>query len=549
MENILSTVLFGIRVVLAVLAIIILLKCILSMRISRRSKRPLIMLENEISKQEMNIIYWENSIGRDKHSDIRIDDPTVSRDHAVLYRRDEGWMISDTNSKLGVKVNGVKIKSPKKVFVGDKITIGSTNLFLKTVQSSEYGDNYAVTENKNPKSTSILLLVSLFHILAMIQPFILNGGSEFEYLVPCSCFVLMCWIFLFVSKVIFRRVTFELEAMALFLTGLGIILISNSNLRQAYVQLAATVIGMILFFCIVKFIEKPDRVMKWRIFITIGAVLLFVVNLLLGKEVYGSKNWIILGPFSLQPSELIKIAFIFVGTSTLEKLQTKENLTGYIIFSCICIGCLFLMKDFGTACIFFVVFLVISFMRSGSIRTIILSCSAAAMGAFMILKFKPYVAGRFAVWGHVWEQASEAGYQQTRVLTYSASGGLFGVGVGFGKLHKIFAATSDLMFGVICEEMGLIVALTAALGIAYFAFYVRKQSNKSRSVLYFIAAGGAAGLMVFQASLNIFGATDILPLTGVTLPFISLGGSSLISVWGLLAFIKACDERTYALKR
>ena len=167
----------------------------------------------------------------------------------------------------------------------------------------------------------------------------------------------------------------------------------------------------------------------------------------------------------------------------------------------------------------------------------------------MILKFKPYVAGRFAVWGHVWEQASEAGYQQTRVLTYSASGGLFGVGVGFGKLHKIFAATSDLMFGVICEEMGLIVALAAAFGIAYFAFYVRKQSNRSRSVLYFIAAGGSACLMVFQASLNIFGATDILPLTGVTLPFISLGGSSLISVWGLLAFIKACDERTYALKR
>jgi cell division protein FtsW (lipid II flippase) len=207
------------------------------------------------------------------------------------------------------------------------------------------------------------------------------------------------------------------------------------------------------------------------------------------------------------------------------------------------------MKDFGTACIFFITFLVISFMRSGSLRTLILSCSTAVIGVFLILTFKPYIKDRFAVWGHVWEQMNELGYQQTRVLTYSASGGLLGVGAGNGYLKNIFAATGDLIFGMICEEFGLIIAVTVALILAGFAFFAHSQSNISRSTFYSISSCAAATMLVFQAALHIFGITDILPLTGVTLPFVSHGGSSMISSFALLAFIKAADERTYALKR
>jgi cell division protein FtsW (lipid II flippase) len=188
-------------------------------------------------------------------------------------------------------------------------------------------------------------------------------------------------------------------------------------------------------------------------------------------------------------------------------------------------------------------------MRSGSIRNVILSCSAAAIGVFMILKFKPYVANRFSVWRHVWEHTQEGGYQQSRVLAYSASGGLFGIGAGRGRLKYIFAGTSDLIFGSICEELGLIIALLLALTIFLIAIFSRSVSIKSRSTFYSISSCAAAGMLVFQSCLHIFGATDILPLTGVTLPFVSLGGSSMIAVWGLLAFIKASDERTYAAKR
>ena len=126
---------------------------------------------------------------------------------------------------------------------------------------------------------------------------------------------------------------------------------------------------------------------------------------------------------------------------------------------------------------------------------------------------------------------------------------MLGLGLGKGCLKNVFASTSDLMFGMICEEWGLIMAMLVLTAIAFIGVYARSASIRSRSAFYSIASCCGAGMLVFQMMLNVFGVVDIFPLTGVTLPFISLGGSSLISVWGLLAFIKASDERTYALKR
>ena len=147
------------------------------------------------------------------------------------------------------------------------------------------------------------------------------------------------------------------------------------------------------------------------------------------------------------------------------------------------------------------------------------------------------------------------GYQQVRVLSYSASGGLFGLGIGNGKLGggtsgtSVFAAESDLVFGMLNEELGIILAVAVVCILAGLVLYTRSEATKSRSTFYSICSCSAAAMLLFQACLNIFGSTDVLPLTGVTLPFISAGGSSMAAVWGLLAFLKACDERTYAARR
>ena len=116
-------------------------------------------------------------------------------------------------------------------------------------------------------------------------------------------------------------------------------------------------------------------------------------------------------------------------------------------------------------------------------------------------------------------------------------------------LKGVGASESDLVFGLVAEEMGVIVAITLAIAVACLVIYARAITTRSRSTFYSISACCAAGLLVVQLSLNVFGATDILPLTGVTFPFISCGGSSVLSCWGLVAFIKAADERTYAVKK
>lgn len=549
--NIISITMISIKIVLAFLGLIILISCFSSMKNHSRGKNTLVILQNTRTKQEYPVLYWENSIGRSKNCDIVIADAAISRNHAVLFRRKEGWFVSDTHSKSGVLVNGQKIKNKVKINLDDTISLGSTTLILKKASDSREISSFSETQGKiRPlKPARKLFLVTFFLILTCAQPIIETQTVNWGAATPILGFILLSWTFFFVSTVVIKRCTFELETLAIFLSGIGLILISHANPDDAFMQLATIAIGMILFCFIIWFIKNPDFVCKMRFLIAILAILLFVLNLIFAKEINGAKNWIKLGSISVQPSEFIKIAFIFVGVSTLDELQTTKNLTGFIAFSAICIGCLFLMKDFGTACVFFVTFLIISFMRSGSLRTLILSCSTAVLGVFLILTFKPYIKDRFAVWGHVWEHMNELGYQQTRVLTYSASGGLLGVGVGNGYLKSIFASTGDLIFGMICEEMGLILAVIVALIIAGFAFFARSQSTKSRSTFYSIASCAAATMLVFQAALHIFGTTDILPLTGVTLPFVSHGGSSMISSFALLAFIKAADERTYALKR
>ena len=168
-------------------------------------------------------------------------------------------------------------------------------------------------------------------------------------------------------------------------------------------------------------------------------------------------------------------------------------------------------------------------------------------GAGMVmLTIKPYVAARFASWGHIWEDVYDKGFQQTHTLTAAASGGMIGVGAGKGWLSNLPAADTDIVFGMLCEEWGLVIAVLTILCIITLAVFAVRACRAGRSSFYTIAACAATSLLVFQTCLNVFGAVDILPFTGVTLPFVSNGGSSMLSAWGMLAFLKATDTRQNA---
>ncbi len=556
----------GLRMLMPLFAIVIVYQCYAAMRRRRRPEKPLVSLFNPKTGGMIPVVFWENSIGRSKTSDIIINDLSVSRNHCVLLRRAAGWFISDVGSMTGTYVNGVRVHGRAQVLVDDVITVGSTEYQLKR------GDDFSsplrqskffskVSDKPAIQAWKLMLMITLFHLFMAVEAMFWNDGTRVYSPLILFCVLAAAeWGFFFVSYFVLRRVNFELEALGLFLTGIGVMMLVRQLEKSAYTQLIAAVIGIVIYCLIIKFIEDPDRSEKIRLPMMIVSVVMLMSSIVLGGVINGAANWIVIGSISFQPSEFVKTIFIFVGAGALDKLQTKRNLVEFIIYSVVCVGLLAIMSDFGTALIFFVTFLLVAFMRSGDIKTILLPVGAVA-GAFALLRFVAskisfigdrfnYVLGRFKAYRHVWEYADQReGYQQVRALTYIASGGLFGVGIGNGYFKQYAASETDFVFALVSEEMGVIVAIVIAIAVALLMIYARAVATRTRSAFYSISSCCAAGLLVVQLSLNVLGSTDILPLTGVTFPFISAGGSSIISCWGLLAFIKAADERTYSIKR
>ena len=397
----------------------------------------------------------------------------------------------------------------------------------------------------------ILLLLTVFQLVCAVPVVFEDGNFYWKNGAMFLGYIVFEWLYVAVMHLALKKVNFELEFIAFFLSGIGMTLGASVSKSAQLKQLVAIALGIVVYDILLWYLKDVRRVMAVRLPLAVlslaGLAGSFVYIRFITGAINGAYNWIVVGHglFSIQPSEFVKIAFIFVGAATLDKLLTSKNIYLYLFYAMGCIGVLFLMKDFGTALIFFFAFLVIAFMRSGDVRTILFVCVAAVIGAVLIVYFKPYVAARFAVYRHVWEHVDTSGSQQVRTLIYAVSGGLQGLGIGNGRLRYVAASTTDLVFGMVCEEMGIIIAFAVVITFAVIALYAVRCARTAPSSFYAIAACAAAALLLFQTSLNIFGITDLLPLTGVTLPFVSQGGSSMICSWALFAFIKAADIRTY----
>jgi len=385
--------------------------------------------------------------------------------------------------------------------------------------------------------------LTLFQLISFTQIVLARGGFEPALALIFIGYMILEWLYCLTARLAAPPSSQEIEIIAFFLSGIGLAVCGSIDTSYALKQLIAIAAGASAYLLLAALIKNLSAAVFLRIPMAIAALGILAFNLIAAQTVNGSLNWLKIGSFSVQPSEFVKVAFIFVGAVTLDKLQSTKSLAKYAVFSIACVGLLFLMRDFGTALIFFFTFILIAFMRSGDMRSIILISTGALLGAMLAVYFKPYVAERFSTYRHIWENMDTGGYQQTRVLIYSASGGLLGLGIGQGKLRQVYAASTDLVFGMICEEWGLLLALLIVAAYAVLAVYCVKAAKTAGSSYYSIACVAAAGMLLFQTALNIFGITDLLPLTGVTLPFISRGGSSVIGSWALIAFIKSAGFR------
>ena len=494
------------------------------------------------------ITHWESVIGKSRYCDVTIKEDTVSRNHAVLTRYDDGsWTIRDIGSKNGVQVNGKPVEISA-LGEKDRITLGTAEMKLQPITKKQE-QHLAELRTKGSStwgSAANLTILTLFQCL-MALGFLCTCESEHVpgILMGFGGIAMMEWL-LFALYASIHRSSLELETIAFLLCTLGMAAITTVKPQESVKQLLALSLGILTFLILGWSLRDLERAKKMRYLAVAAGVGFLVLTLLFGEEQFGAKNWIRIGGMTLQPSELSKVCFVFAGASTLDRIMTKRNIFMFIAYSVVICGCLALMNDFGTALIFFCAFLVIAYLRSGSVGTVGLAVTALMFAGVLALKIAPHALRRFAVWGHVWEDPQGAGYQQTRALMCIASGGLFGLGPGLGWLHRVFAADSDVVFATISEEWGLIMAVLTVLAILVYGVFAIRSAKVARSSFYSIGACTAASILTIQTILNFLGTVDLMPFTGVTFPFLSNGGTSMIGAWGLLAFVKAADTRQNA---
>lgn len=549
------------RIFMAILGLSIFLRSAYSLLGEKPKLRNWGFLLDEETGERHSLHHWELLLGRGKSCDVKLNYPTLAKKSAVLSRGDNAkWHITPLDSSETALLNGEYISGTTALETGDSISLQGLVLNFEGFSHEDSAIIESAPEKKALRKLSPtrgLIYLTIFQLLIFVHSLLsLDSAVHSALYLPFSTLIAATWG-LYALYRSFGRSAFELETLALFLTSLSFAIGAISDVSALKSQCIGMLLGMVLFFALSFSMGKIHLAMALRLPVALFAIGLLAFNLLFGMSIFGAKNWISLGSFSFQPSELIKIAFVLVTATTLDKLFTQKNLIFTTIFAGICLGSLALMSDFGTALIFFVAFLVVSFMRSGSLGFLFMMATGAALGGGIVLQFKPYIADRFSAWGHVWDYAYSTGFQQTRSLSALASGGFFGKTPEELFLKNLGAANTDLVFAVLGESFGIILAFLAVAVIILFGLFFLHSAPYVRSTYYSCTACTACAILTMQCILNVFGTIDFLPLTGVTFPFLSLGGSSMLASWGLLSFLKGADARanasfslrTYRLKK
>lgn len=513
-----------IRYVLPFLSVLLLCACFVPLLKKQTRSRAFLLLEDATQQPVCRV---DNVLGSAKDCDVRL--PNLAEHHAVLTVNDRSVLIKPLKGHR-VYVNKQPVSGESKVSPYDVISVGGHEFTVRRRQSK----NALKAKKPLAQPYAVLLLFEFFLWLSFVFTYIDTP------LVPAlyGAFVAAQCVFFAVSHFAGGHFSF----IICYLISLGFTVTAPLGTKAVVKQWICLAIGLLVSAMISFVMKSEDRVVKFKIPAAVSAVALFAFNILYGSIYNGSQNWLSIRSISFQPSELIKVLFIFLSAAGSQLMLKQKNLLGFSLFTLFCIGVLAYLRDFGTALVYFLTYLTVLILRQCPWKIILSVLAGAAVCGGGIVMMFPYVSKRLFSFGQAWSHAYDTGYQQTRTMVAAASGGLFGVGGGKGCLRGITASDTDIVFGLLAEEYGMIMALCAVLCFALLLFYAVHRFSFV-SLYHAIPGCAAAVLLLSQAALNVFGSVDMLPFTGVTLPFISNGGSSLLACMALTAFFTGGEQR------
>ncbi len=324
----------------------------------------------------------------------------------------------------------------------------------------------------------------------------------------------------------------------LMLLTIGFIMIERLN--QSYVIKQMIFAGAICFvgLFIPIIIEKFAYFDRLGFLYAIVGILMLALVFVIGREKYGAKNWIIIGGFAMQPSEFVKIVFVFFSAALFAKSTRFLNVVKVTIFAAAHVLILVAEKDLGAALIFYITYLFILYAASGNSLYLGAGIGAGVIASVAAYQIFTHVQTRVIAWRDPWSHIDTAGYQVAHSLFAIGTGGWFGMGLGEGTPKVIPVSESDFIFSAICEELGAFFGICLILvEISCFIMFIN-ISLKMQRRFYKLTAFGLSIEYIFQVFLTIGGVTKFIPSTGVTLPLVSYGGSSIISTVILFSIIQ-----------
>lgn len=319
--------------------------------------------------------------------------------------------------------------------------------------------------------------------------------------------------------------------LMLFLCSIGLVTLQDiakspiTPRNQGVFMLA----GLMAMLMAVVFIRRIRAWEKWVPYLMGLSLLALASPLVIGQWQYGAKNWIKLGPISVQPSEFVKLSLMVVLAASFSGRRDRKSLLITLGFAACCCGLLLVARDLGAVLLYFGVTVMLYYIATSNLLVTGAGLAAGVLGAVASYHLFPHVKKRVEVFLNPWADPLDKGYQIVQALIAIGSGGMLGMGLGLGLPRNIPLYHSDFVFAAISEEFGCLFAL--CMLAVYVLIIMRGVSiaMSARTGFHSLLAFGVVAMMGLQAFTIVGGVIKLIPLTGVTLPFVSAGGSSLVS--------------------